>query len=53
MSRMESSKAGQLANLEVVFTEIAGIILFNEKHGISFYWGASNRLGSCRTYFYT
>ncbi|HQL05141.1 MAG TPA: DMT family transporter [Treponemataceae bacterium] len=40
MSRMESSKAGQLANLEVVFTVIAGIILFNEKPGISFLIGA-------------
>lgn len=40
MSRMESSKAGQLGNLEVVFTVIAGIILFNEKPGISFLIGA-------------
>lgn len=40
MSRMESSKAGQLAYLEVVFTVIAGIIVFHEKPGISFFIGA-------------
>lgn len=40
MNRMESSKAGQLAYLEVVFTVIAGIILFHESPGFSFFIGA-------------
>ncbi len=40
MSRMESSKAGQLAYLEVVFSVLAGIVLFHENPGPSFFAGA-------------